>query len=252
MKIQYASDLHLEFTQNTYFLQANKIKPKAEILVLAGDIYLFCKNTDTVKFFDYLSETFKQVYWLPGNHEYYHSDIIRYHKFKANPIRHNIRVVNNKVVSIEGVNLIFSTLWSYITPPNELSIKSHVSDFSVISIDGEDFRPKHFNQLHNESLEFITTELEKRKTEKNVVITHHVPTLMNYSEEYKKNSLNEAFVVELYDLIEKYQPECWIYGHSHYNAPEFNIGKTKLLTNQLGYVSMDEHKSFRLDAYINI
>jgi Icc-related predicted phosphoesterase len=252
MKIQYASDLHLEFTQNTYYLHANKLIPKADILVLAGDIYLFSKNTDTVKFFDYLSENFREVYWLPGNHEYYHSDIIRYHKFKENPVRHNIHIVHNKVITIDGVNLIFSTLWSHISPQNELHIKSHLSDFSVISIDGDDFRPKHYNQLHAESLEFIIKELDRRKGEKNVVITHHVPTLYDYSEQYRNSPLNEAFVVELYDLIEKYQPEAWIYGHSHVNTPEFTIGKTKLVTNQLGYVLMDEHKSFKFDAFLNI
>lgn len=252
MKIQYASDLHVEFTQNTYFLHSNKLIPRADILVLAGDIYPFCKSTDTVKFFDYLSESFKQVYWLPGNHEYYYSDIIRYHKFKANPIRDNIHIVNNDVVSLDGVNLIFSTLWGHISPQNELYIKSHVSDFTAISIDGEDFRPKHFNQAHDVAITFLTKELENRREEKNIVITHHVPTLFDYHEEYKKSPICEAFVVELYDFIEKYQPEAWVYGHSHINTPEFTIGKTRMLTNQLGYVHMNEHKSFKLDAFINI
>jgi hypothetical protein len=75
---------------------------------------------------------------------------------------------------------------------------------------------------------------------------------MNYHEEYKKSSINEAFTVEMYDFITKYQPEAWIYGHSHINTPEFLIGKTKMLTNQLGYVHLKEHYSFKLDAYFEI
>lgn len=252
MKIQYASDLHLEFIKNTYFLHSNKLIPKADILILAGDIFLFYKKTENEKYFDFLSKTFKKIYWLPGNHEYYGSDIIRYHKFLERTIRPNIHVMNNQVVSIDGINLIFSILWGNISPKNELFVKSMVSDFSYISYDGEDFRPKHFNQLHQEAKAFLEKELQNRQGEKNIVITHHVPTLLNYSEEYKNKPINEAFAVEMSDIIKKYLPEAWIYGHSHVNTPEFTIGKTRMLTNQLGYVEMEEHKDFRLDAYFEI
>lgn len=38
MIIQYASDLHLEFSQNRDFVKANPISTQADILLLAGDI----------------------------------------------------------------------------------------------------------------------------------------------------------------------------------------------------------------------
>jgi Icc-related predicted phosphoesterase len=52
------------------------------------------------------------------------------------------------------------------------------------------------------------------------------------------------------DFIEECQPEAWIYGHSHSNTPEFKIGKTRMLTNQLGYVEMGEYKTFKFNAFI--
>ncbi len=57
-------------------------------------------------------------------------------------------------------------------------------------------------------------------------------TFKNYPPEYKSDFLNEAFATILDDLIAETTPDCWIYGHC--NIPEFKIGHTKMLTNQLG------------------
>ena len=38
MKIQYASDLHLEFADNMSFIEHGGIEPVGDVLVLAGDV----------------------------------------------------------------------------------------------------------------------------------------------------------------------------------------------------------------------
>lgn len=51
MRIQYMSDLHLEFSENSMFLKQNEIPVTGEVLALAGDIfYLKDKITPRAKF----------------------------------------------------------------------------------------------------------------------------------------------------------------------------------------------------------
>jgi predicted phosphodiesterase len=72
MKIQYASDLHLEFSANSGYLKRNPLKPVGDILVLAGDIgYLNDDNYNKYPFWDWASENYRQVIVAGGNHELY-------------------------------------------------------------------------------------------------------------------------------------------------------------------------------------
>ena len=244
MKIQYASDLHLEFPENKAFLKANPIQVVGDVLLLAGDIVPFVVMDKHNDFFNFLSDNFAATYWIPGNHEYYRFDVATKSGLLNEKIRSNVFLVNNISIVLEEVTFLFSTLWSKINPPYEYQIERSLSDFHVIKYGSYRFSTQRFNQLHTESLNFLKQELENKQTDKNVVVTHHVPTFMNYPPKYKGDILNEAFAVELFDLIEITSPDYWIYGHTHENTPDFEIGKTRLLTNQLGYVMSGENGLF--------
>ena len=252
MKIQYCSDLHIEFPENKEYLKSNPLKPEGEILILAGDIVPFIIMQNHGDFFDYLSDNFKYTYWVPGNHEYYYFDITQKSGCINEKIRDNVFLVNNISVKHENLKFIFTTLWTNINPANQWTIQRSMSDFQVIKYKEELFTPFHYNQLHQESLKFLKQELKKAGPEKKVVVSHHVPTFLNYPEIYKGDVLNEGFGVELFDLIEKSKINYWIFGHHHQNIDGFTIGKTKLVTNQLGYLSDNEHDLFKLDAVFHL
>jgi hypothetical protein len=159
--------------------------------------------------------------------------------------------VNNVTINHDYVKFIFSTLWSRINPSNAWYVRKWMSDFKVVKHKDEIFSPDQFNQLHQESLEFLERELSIN-AEKTVVVSHHVPTLFNYPPQYRSNILNEAFAVELFNLIETNGPNYWIFGHTHTNVEDFNIGKTQLKTNQLGYIKYNEQKGFDTNRFIEI
>ncbi len=244
MTIQYASDLHLEFSQNRDFVKANPIIPEGDILVLAGDIVPFAVMHKHADFFNYISDHFQHAYWVPGNHEYYDADIAERIGTLQEKIRDNISLVNNTTVIHANMQFIFSTLWSKISPAYAWQIQQGMSDFHRIRYKDKRFSVEEYNRLHEENISFIRQALQEKSAAKKIVVTHHIPTFQRYPEQYRGSVLSEAFATELFDLIESNGPDYWVYGHHHSNVTEFTIGNTRMLTNQLGYVKYAEHGLF--------
>ena len=253
MKVQYCSDLHLEFLENRNFLKQNPIVPAAHILIMAGDVMLFSEMHKHEDFFDFLSKSFTAVYWIPGNHEYYLSKMDGRTGVFKEQIRENVFLLNDTIEIIDDVRFVFSTLWSFIGKEAENEICRSMNDFRVIKIGKKKkLTPAIYNALHLESREFLTKTLRQKFEGPTVVVTHHVPTMLHYPPQYASSPLNMAFATELKSLIEETQPDYWIYGHHHVNIPAFNIGKTVMLTNQLGYVSSNEFLGFDWKASFKV
>jgi predicted phosphohydrolase len=245
MTIRYASDLHLEFLENEFFIKNNPLTPGADILLLGGDILQFKTMKQHDWFFDYVSENFGTTYWIAGNHEYYHTDLAGKNGSFNEAIRDNVFLVNDYSVTHEDVRFIFATLWTQIGPRNAIAIAKHMNDFHLIRYNGDRLTAKHLETEHNRSLRFIEGELYKNEEGiTTIVVTHHVPTFLHYPPEYIGDLLNEAFAVELKTLIRLAKPDYWIFGHHHVNIPDFLIDSTTLLTNQLGYVHARENIRF--------
>jgi hypothetical protein len=167
-------------------------------------------------------------------------------------IHENVFLLNNTSVMHGNSKLIFSTLWSKISPGHQWEIEKRLNDFHQIRYNAFRFSAEHYNRLHEEGLAFIKSEITDQQAEKLVVVSHHCPTFFNYPEKYKGDVLNEAFAVELFELIESSQINYWLYGHHHTNIPEFEIGNTKLITNQLGYVQQNEHLLFEFNKCVEL
>lgn len=250
MKIQYCSDLHLEFDMNSDYIKRNPINPIGDILILAGDI----AHIDSIKindwFFSYLSDNFDRVYWIPGNHEFYgNNDASILKESFCEKIKSNIFLVNNFTEIIDETKIIMSTMWSYIPEQNSLVCRYKLNDFRYVKYNGERFTTDDFNELHSIAHDYITNEIDKEGAINTVVATHHVPTSLCVAPHHKGTAINSAFMADLSDLIYHSNINYWIYGHSHTNMNR-DINGTKIISNQFGYVQMNEIKGYSNDSMV--
>ena len=253
MKFQYASDLHLEFPENTNYLIENPLKVTGDILILAGDIHVlndekFMENP----FWDWASQNYKQVIIAFGNHEFYKKYDLSSMKdgFKLK-IRDNIYYYYNCVITLENVDIIVSSLWSLIEDKNKDVCQLSVNDFRQIKWGEEKLTADLFNEEHKKCLDFVKKSLNESKAQTKIVVTHHVPSDLLTAKEFQGSDINQAFTVDLTNYIKKCGAKYWIYGHSHRNINKV-IGKTSCLCNQVGYISEEEEETFNHEVNIDL
>lgn len=254
MKIQYASDLHIEFYDNSVFLARNPFKVAGDVLVLAGDIFPLkeWKDYRQHRFFDWCRDNFRETILIPGNHEFYGSDIADWDGEWELELRPNVRMHQNRVLRIDDVDFILTTLWSRI--PERLGgyFRKNMSDFTLIRKGKGPFTVHCYNEEHEKCLAFLKEAVASSKAPKKVVVTHHVPTSLCVAPEHKGSTLNPGFTVDLSEYIQSSDIDLWIYGHSH-RSIDASIEKTRIVSNQVGYVAYSECVgSFSGDRYVNL
>lgn len=248
MKIQIASDLHLEFPENREWLKEHPLKPAGDILLLAGDIISNQTEKTAAFFYDYLDTNFPCVVSTMGNHEFYKSGISYAYPSYFNRVTGNHFRVNNYTITLEGLKIIGSTLWSYIPKKRRAFLYHVMNDYHYIyqekGPDKKRIQIKHTNLYHKISLDYITRELAKDFDGKVVVMTHHLPSFDCIIKEYDNQArIQNAFATDLNYLINDYSIDLWVFGHLH-DSVDISIGKTRLICNPLGYMNEPQKDIF--------
>ena len=179
MKIQYASDIHLELSDNLRFIKSEPFEVTGDVLVFAGDTgYLRDRTLPNLRFWKWASANYREVLLIPGNHEFYgNGDVLAYGDSWSREILPNVHYYQNKVVRIDNVDFILSTLWSHIRPEDEYFVHRGMNDFRQILYNGRRFTPADFNTEHEKCLEFIKQSVAESTAERIVVVTHHLPSM---------------------------------------------------------------------------
>lgn len=214
-----------------------QVQPEAEVLVLAGDTH-----TSPDGIVKYLKKLRREgvsipIILVPGNHEYYKHDFntVRRSYEKTLDSLPGVYWLDNNLVILGGVKFIGSTLYTDLSNPiAALYAKKNLTDFRVVTVNGHNFTTDQWTDLYWINYSFIETclNISSRRT---VVVTHMLPSWSLITEKFKGENTNAAFAVEMTDLMEKYKPAVWVYGHDHNPREDTRIYDTRVVCNQYGY-----------------
>lgn len=254
MKIQYASDLHLEFDSNTKFLKEHPLEVVGDVLVLAGDILIFGERLmQEHPFWDWCSDHYSHTLIVPGNHEYYNrvSMLSTLNHF-AYPLRRNVTYLNNRSVVLGDTELFFTTLWTRVSDEQLAGVQVSMSDCHRIAYDKNLMLATDYARAHDKCITWLKDALARSTAPHKVIVTHHCPIVAE-DPRYGDNGLSSAFVIDLEEFITSSGVDYWIFGHTHWNAMRgTRLGVTTLLTNQMGYLTQGGEEGFEHDAVVEI
>ncbi|MBK9993585.1 MAG: metallophosphoesterase [Saprospiraceae bacterium] len=253
MKIQLASDLHLEFLSHppgTAFTASSSRDmlpkriigpvPGADVLVLAGDIADGAYACTL--FADWPTEKRVPIILIAGNHEFYGHPIDPiYDKLREGAALNNIHFLENDAVVIDGVRFLGTTLWTdyRLSGLNRTQSQlmeycgTRLNDHFRIRTGRHDFTPHDALARHEIARAWLEAELAKPFDGKTVVVSHHAPHPLSVHPRYISNDLNAAFVSDLSDLMPGV--DLWLHGHVH-DSFDYQVGRCRVVANPAGYV----------------
>ena len=252
MKIQIASDLHLELRRRRR-PAAGEFRAVADrdLLVLAGDIGRHLNAWGFIK--QELARS--PVIYVPGNHEYYcwqtreRVDKAWRRKAQQNTDLHYLVAEG---VTIAGVRFWgapwYSDLFGRRAPGHLRDVEYGISDFSPKFSDfGRWTITRHLEEHARQ-----TKLLREQAGKIDVVITHWPPTRDAVAPRFKGDALNGYFVNDNEGLVHLIGAQVWISGHVH-DAYRAVVGDTLVIGNPTGYpFDGAERPLFRPDLAIEV
>ena len=235
MKIQLASDLHLEFLgQRAQQVRMIEPAPEADLLVLAGDIH---RGTQAVEVF---ADWPVPVLFLAGNHEFYgHSWEQTRADLRSACAGTNVTFLDNDVVEFDGVRVLACTLWTdFRLPGASQALHMHevgraLNDYRLIRTQAGTLRAQDTLADHQRSRDWLERELAKPFEGATVVVTHHGPHPLSIAPQFDGNALNAGFVSDLTPLMAGV--DLWLHGHEH-DSFDYRVGGCRVVANPAGYV----------------
>lgn len=231
MKIHILSDLHIEYSD--FEPQA----VEADVIVLAGDICLGTRGVAWAR----QSWPDKEIVFVPGNHEYYRSEIGIENEMMGHAASvYGVHVLNRAEAVIDGVRFLGATLWTDFRlfgederPWAYAAALNGLRDFRVIDYGVQTFMPQDSAEISAADIAWLEGKLKLEAFDgTTVVVTHHLPSMRSVSDRYKKQLLSACFASH-FDHLMGYS-KLWVHGHTH-DSFDYELNGTKVICNPRGY-----------------
>ena len=236
MRIQLASDLHVEFLAKRFPGQTRLTPARnADVLVLAGDV------ANGVRAIEHFKDWPVPVIYVLGNHEFYGNcwedvrDAVR-----RDAEGTSVHVVERDSLELDGVRILGCTLWTdyllqgHAARPYMMEYaRGCLNDHNLIRTRlGRAFQPADALDDHERSRAWLEDALARPYQGRTVVVTHHAPHVQSIHPRFADSYLNAAFVSDLMPLVA--QADLWMHGHMH-DSSDYRIGRCRVMCNPRGY-----------------
>lgn len=242
MRINYFSDIHLEF---------GPLQPPnndADIVIAAGDIGIGRQGVDWLKTIN------KPIIYIAGNHEFYtHEYKKTMAMLRTSCANTHIHFMEKDVFIFQGVRFIACTLWTDLLKHGEMKayeVARRLNDFRTIRFKEHSFDQASFTQLHRHSLLWLENQLDTPFEGKTIVVTHHAPSVLSWRE--RPNELKRlAYCNDLDNLIKQHDITAWFHGHIHF-PNDYVLAGTRILSNPRGYHGRKEVEGFDQNKIVEV
>lgn len=242
---------------------------RGDLLIIAGDL---CNNLRK-KAHRFLPPFVRaagegNVIVIPGNHDFYGDCLDKQDKIAAEVEKHGAVWGQMAEVFRGGERYLCCALWTDLTltgpdsRANGAVVRSVMNDYRYIRIESGSYRkagPLDTLTEHRRHRAWLEERLAAPFDGRTVVVTHHAPLREAAGEAPGPDSrgrpvpdARDAYASDLADLIERFQPDEWHFGHTH-EPFEARIGRTVVSNVSVGYPAQVERiraarESMRLDG----
>ena len=256
MKIQIASDLHLESWKGEMPDERAFVPVEdRDLLVLAGDIHV---GLGARRFIERELARSPVIYVL-GNHEHYgpmaHGELEEVWALVAD-VTPGLHFLNGTAVTIDGVRLYgctwYSGLWGDAEPGVRTAVARCITDFQPPCHDAGAWTVRRHVEAHQGETEAMRREAGRV----DVIVTHWPPTLHALHPMYAhaigtEALLNRYFINDEQGLVKEMGARWWVSGHTHM-PHRARIGATISTGNPTGYRDEGRASGFRPDRVIEV
>ena len=255
MKIQIASDLHIESWPGQ--IPSTEVFEPVEdrdLLILAGDIHVGIQAHSFLK----RETAISPVVYVLGNHEHYarytHDALVKLWRLSACALP-GLHLLSADLCEVAGLRIYgctwYSGLWPATSTYDRATIAAHVSDFRLPRDDAGAWTVDRHVETHRSE----TAAMREHAGNVDIVVTHWPPTLDAldpiFTLKKRDRALNPYFVNDAEDLVHEMEAKLWVSGHVH-RPHEAQVGETLSVGNPAEYRKELRRKGFRPDRVVTL
>lgn len=256
MRIQFASDLHLEKWPKT--TPDETLEPVAPVLALLGDVAPLTQP-NLLSFLEWCSERWETILWVPGNMEVWNSGEVGYGaavgrmKQIASSFA-NIHVLDREaMMSEDGVVILACPLW--YRPIENLMLRYHEKVW--VKAEPPPTDPDVVLRCYEANLQWLKEKIQSIRATPIVILSYYGPLSWMLEEEWIQNPEFATSIPELEQLMRE-PVVAWVFGHCHRSVDHTyswcgatgHTSKVFITSNPRGFP--EDQNEFRKEAVLRI